>query len=177
MTSEDVRGALDHFVTDGKLIRYEVNGKSYLQDATVWETQHPQWAARSKYPAPEGWSDRVRTRENNEYVESGWDSVGGFGVQVNTPPEKDVRVPRVNGTNPYPYPQSQGQEPYIAQVRAARLESSESDIEDADYLEVDEVTGEVVEESPHEALIAEANTQLRRLFAENPTDTAGEAAG
>ena len=67
-----IDAALTAFSEAGKLMRYRVGGKALIQLAKWWENQPMQWAAVSRWPAPEGWADRVRTRQNNRYVEVNW---------------------------------------------------------------------------------------------------------
>ena len=178
VTTEDVSGALNHFVSDGKLYRYKVDGESYLQDVTVWETQHPQWAAVSKYPAPEGSTGRIRTRQNNAYVEADWDTAGGFGVQVNTSPEEHARTLGLNRRTRTRTRtrNSQEQRTHLAQVRAPRLGAMESDIEDAELIEIDATTGEVAEE-PSISRLAASTRDLSRRFAEHAKDAPSGSAG
>jgi hypothetical protein len=85
----DVQRALDRFVQDGRLHRYQVDGQRLLQIITWWEHQKPQWATASKLPSPEGWTDRVRTRLRGEFYVVDWDSPGGFArdVRPNHSPE------------------------------------------------------------------------------------------
>jgi len=83
----DVQAALDRFVADGKLHRYELDGKTLLQIVNWWRHQKPRWAARSAWSPPDGWRDRVRTRESGEYVEEAWSEPGGF-----------IRALRTNGS-------------------------------------------------------------------------------
>jgi len=42
------------------IIRYEVDGRDYIQLTHWWEYQNLQWAKPSSCPAPDGWIDRVR---------------------------------------------------------------------------------------------------------------------
>ncbi len=53
----DIEAALEMFANEGKLLRYEVDGKRYIQIVNWWDHQQGQWAMPSKYPAPEGWKD------------------------------------------------------------------------------------------------------------------------
>ena len=46
--------------TNDTLIIYETEGKQYIQLKNWWEYQSLQWAKPSDYPAPEGWTDRIR---------------------------------------------------------------------------------------------------------------------
>jgi len=76
--ASDIEEGLSIYERAGKLIRYSVKGKKYIQLLKWWENQKPQWAARSKHPSPEGWDDRIRTRENDKYISINWN-----------PPEED----------------------------------------------------------------------------------------
>jgi hypothetical protein len=82
----DVVAAIDRCVGAGQLLRYEDGGQRLLQVVDWWKRQKPQWATRSPLPAPAGWQDRVRTRQNGQYLEEGWSAPGGFtcDVQVNS---------------------------------------------------------------------------------------------
>lgn len=64
----------------GKSIyRYSANGKNLIQIVKWWKYQTPSWAAESKYPAPDGWIDRVKVHvAGNEVRTFNWDKVGGF---------------------------------------------------------------------------------------------------
>lgn len=55
--AKHVSDALDRFASAGRLHRYAVDGKAFLQIVKWWEHQRPQWAARSAHPAPDGWTD------------------------------------------------------------------------------------------------------------------------
>ena len=66
----DVEEALEAFTAAGKLHRYEADGKTLLQIVNWWKHQRPTWAQPSDYPAPRGWSDKARHRENGKYVVS-----------------------------------------------------------------------------------------------------------
>lgn len=71
---EQIETALMQFATDGKIIRYQADGHRYIQIINWFEHQQPKWANPSKYPAPEGWVDRVCTRINGKFVKSAsWD--------------------------------------------------------------------------------------------------------
>ncbi len=75
----DIAGYLDNFEEAGKIVRYEAGGKKLIQIVNWWKYQNPQWPAPSKYPAPEGWIDRVKHHStNNKIIVMNWDSEGGF---------------------------------------------------------------------------------------------------
>lgn len=133
----DVQEALDGFVDAGWLHRYEANGQSLLQDVGWWLYQKPQWAKPSRYPAPEGWTDRVRHRENGEYIESdGWTTPGGFGVQVNASGEDFTRTTRANPSalrdHPHPHPHP---DPHQHPDPKGKVKPSSSDKSDRGHLE------------------------------------------
>lgn len=59
----EIVSALEHFEEEGKIIRYSVNGRDYIQLAKWWQNQNLAWAAASKHPGPSGWTDHVRLKE------------------------------------------------------------------------------------------------------------------
>ena len=70
--ASDIETGIVKFEQEKKIQRYQVKGKKYIQILRWWENQRPQWAARSKYPAPNCWIDRIRTRENGKYFIENW---------------------------------------------------------------------------------------------------------
>ncbi len=71
--ASEIDKALALFAVEGKLIRYkDERGRGYLQLVKWWENQAPQWAMPSKYPAPEGWKDRVRSYIKGVYHCENW---------------------------------------------------------------------------------------------------------
>lgn len=76
----DIEAALVLYAEAGRVIRYVADDKKLLQIANWWEHQHPQWAQPSKWLAPEGWTDRVRTRINGRYVVENWADSEGSGT-------------------------------------------------------------------------------------------------
>jgi hypothetical protein len=54
------------------VIRYEVDGKRYIQLATWWDHQPLKYAVPSKYPAPEGWQDRYKTYYKGTNIIFNW---------------------------------------------------------------------------------------------------------
>ncbi|MCK9597668.1 MAG: hypothetical protein M0R06_01430 [Sphaerochaeta sp.] len=88
---KDIEGAIAQFAAAGRITRYIKDNKMIIQINNWWEHQHPQWASKSKWFAPDGWTDRIRTRENNHYVEENWRSPEPVAeVQVNEPQEVQV---------------------------------------------------------------------------------------
>lgn len=69
---EAVNDALGGFESAGRIHRYEADGKRLIQVLHWWSHQPQQWASASKWAAPGGWIDHVRTRENNQYHTENW---------------------------------------------------------------------------------------------------------
>ena len=74
---------LNKLNNDGKILRYQVEGKRLIQIVNWWSYQTPAWANYSKYPSPDGWVDRVRchvsgNRQGGEVETMNWDKQGGF---------------------------------------------------------------------------------------------------
>jgi len=86
----DVKRALDHFAADGKLLCYSADNKTLLQMVNWWRHQKPRFAVSSLFPAPQGWTDRIKTRVDGSYVEDSWDSEGGFNASRTTPSYEDI---------------------------------------------------------------------------------------
>jgi hypothetical protein len=83
VTTRDIEKGLALFVAKHKIIRYGVgtNGssKKLIQITNWWKYQHMQWAARSMYPAPVKWMDRIRAHEKgNIIVTENWEKEGGL---------------------------------------------------------------------------------------------------
>jgi len=98
----DIDAALARFAEAGKLIRYQADGKRLIQIVNWWEHQRPQWAQPSKWPAPEGWRDAVRTRQNGEYLADNW--TGARGLQVVPSGEPTTLYPHAGAHIPDPDP-------------------------------------------------------------------------
>lgn len=130
----DVEEALEAFTAAGKLHRYEAEGKTLLQIVNWWRHQRPTWAQPSAYPAPEGWTDKARHRENGKYVVSGnWEAgPAGFTDEAGPshgPSRESSREPSCEASpsreNPYPYPDPMEEPPSPAHADSERLESLE----------------------------------------------------
>ena len=102
LSKKNIEDGIDVFEKYGKIIRYKKDGKKYIQILNWWEHQRPQWATRSKHPAPDGWTDRVRSRENGQYVEENWKESIEYEPQENyysperspEQPSRDTQVAR-----------------------------------------------------------------------------------
>lgn len=101
-----IERALQTYEQCDKVIRYEIEGKKYLQIKNWWDHQQGQWATPSKHPAPEGWTDRVRSYIKGVYREENWDKKGNKTTpQVDTPAGQSTWTPHVAGHNPDPDPE------------------------------------------------------------------------
>lgn len=130
----DVEGALEAFTAAGKLHRYEADGKTLLQIVNWWKHQRPTWAQPSEYPAPKGWTDRARHRENGKYVVSeNWEhGPAGFVDEADLlhDPSRESsrersREASPSHENPYPYPNPTEKPPSSADADSEEVESLE----------------------------------------------------
>jgi len=86
ITVKDIEKGLSLFVNHHKIVRYAVgtNGSAQhlIQIVNWWRYQKSsQWAGRSRYPAPEKWTDRIRTHgKERSLVTENWDTDGGYLV-------------------------------------------------------------------------------------------------
>lgn len=78
LTDDKVEQALVKLVSAGKIIRYSAGGKRLCQIANWWKYQKPRWAKPSRFPAPDGWIDRVRYQTDKGIVTENWDLDGGY---------------------------------------------------------------------------------------------------
>jgi len=75
VSSEDMLKDLEAITKAAAVLRYEIDGKSYIQLTRWWEYQQLQWAKPSTLPAPEGWPDRIRVRSGEGVRVEGWPGV------------------------------------------------------------------------------------------------------
>ena len=80
----------------GMIFCYKKDGKSLAQIVNWWKHQAPSWAAASLYPAPDGWTDRVKVNsKGNKVLMENWTEQGGF-MEVHT--KVHTQVPTAVGT-------------------------------------------------------------------------------
>ena len=98
----EIENSLILYASGRKIIRYESGGKRYIQIVNWWDHQQGQWATPSKHPAPEGWTDKVRSFIKGEYREENWDKKGKSSNQpIDVHPDVHVGVhPSKVGTPP-----------------------------------------------------------------------------
>lgn len=70
VTPQEIEQCLVNF--NGHILRYEVDGKKYIQILNWWEHQPMQYAVPSNYPAPSGWTDRIRTHYKGVKLICNW---------------------------------------------------------------------------------------------------------
>ena len=94
ITLDKVPDLLREMVDLGMIVVYEtVRGQAY-QVFRWWEYQQLQWARPSKYPPPEGWTDRIRYSNRGDYYATGWETTGGFyAIPREQPTPKDDGTP------------------------------------------------------------------------------------
>ena len=84
----------------GMIFCYEKDGKSLAQIVNWWKHQAPSWAAASLYPAPDGWTDRVKVNsKGNKVLMESWTEQGGFmevhtQVPTQVPTSEDTQAPK-----------------------------------------------------------------------------------
>jgi len=80
ITQDDIPDLLAEMEEQEMIRVYEgADGEPLFQLVQWWKYQNPQWAQPSDYPAPEGWTDRVRKNvRGGNYLEENWDHQGGF---------------------------------------------------------------------------------------------------
>lgn len=69
---EEIEAAIAKFALAWRVHRYEVDGKRYLQILHWWDHQCPRFATPSRFPAPEGWTDHVRSSLRGKMVLIDW---------------------------------------------------------------------------------------------------------
>lgn len=87
LNNEIIADWLKVIAKEGCIILYEIDGKEYIQITHWWEYQFPQWAYPSKFPAPPGWTDRLRYRKDNSVVTYNWRKGGDNGSPPDFPDE------------------------------------------------------------------------------------------
>lgn len=74
-----VESTISELSAAGKILRYKSNNKRLIQIVNWWKYQSPSWASPSKFPAPDGWTDRAKYHKQDNKVESiNWSEEGGF---------------------------------------------------------------------------------------------------
>ena len=67
-----------------RLIRYEANGRRFIQIVRWWENQPMQYATPSNYPPPPGWVDKYRTNYKGRYIVFNWDGKDTPDTEIGT---------------------------------------------------------------------------------------------
>jgi len=79
-SAEQVAEQLQKMHDLGLIIWYEADGEKYVQLVSWWRYQDRRFARPSKYPAPEGWKDRIRYNDPHEpkrLILENWEGVFG----------------------------------------------------------------------------------------------------
>ena len=76
VTDAMVDKALGKMAKAGRIIRYGASGRRLCQIVNWWKVQKLSWAGESKYPAPDGWIDRVKMHVTGGTIKigSGWNT-------------------------------------------------------------------------------------------------------
>lgn len=76
---EQIERFLLQFADAGRIIRYVSDGKKLIQILNWWKHQTPQWASKSRYPAPPGWVDREKYHApGGKIAMNNWSLPGGY---------------------------------------------------------------------------------------------------
>jgi hypothetical protein len=121
---EDIQDGMATFEALGWTKAYTADGKALGQILGWWEHQPMQWAGYSKWQPPEGWQDRVRTRQGDRYICINWKGEGGDNTQ---PPEPaPAPAPKPKRTRKPPEPESPAVKLYrdITRVRCNRVQAA-----------------------------------------------------
>lgn len=100
---EEVTAGIKAVEELGVIVVYEVGGSTYIQIVNWWEHQNLQWAYPSSLPAPDGWQDRLRYREDGKVKTVNWEEPGGFVTGAQRPesgPDNGNSPHSNNGTDP-----------------------------------------------------------------------------
>ena len=91
-----IKSSLDTLESNGMIYRYNSGNKKLIQIVNWWKHQAPSWAAASLYPAPDGWTDRVKVNsKGNKVLMENWTEQGGF---MEVPAQVPAQVPTSVGT-------------------------------------------------------------------------------
>lgn len=96
LSSDQIKRDLEAIAAQDCIIIYEVDGKELIQIIKWWDYQSPQWAYPSKYPAPLGWNDRLRYRQDNRVIVYNWKP----DHSDYTPPPDDPDEPQLPPDSP-----------------------------------------------------------------------------
>ena len=95
-----IKSSLDTLESNGMIYRYKSGNKKLIQIVNWWKHQAPSWAAASLYPAPDGWTDRVKVNsKGNKVLMENWTEQGGFmevptQVPTQVPTSEDTQAPK-----------------------------------------------------------------------------------
>ena len=73
----DIPPILDEMEEQGMVLVYGEK-RQFGQLLNWWDYQKPRWARPSKWPPPDGWTDRVNIRVGGKVVTEGWGTDGGY---------------------------------------------------------------------------------------------------
>jgi len=95
-TPAKIKASLDILEHHDMIYRYQKGDKKLIQIVNWWKHQAPSWAAASLYPAPDGWTDRVKVNsKGNKVLIENWTEQGGFmEVPAQVPAQVHTQVPK-----------------------------------------------------------------------------------
>lgn len=122
-----IEKGLARFAEKGRILRYQVGGKKLIQIVNWWKHQTPSWAAGSRYPSPDGWTDRIKVHQGTRVVVSNWDKPGGFAT-ADLPTPVPIPLP-IDLPTPVPTQVSSplNESEYESESEMSRAESKETE--------------------------------------------------
>ncbi len=93
-SADEVAKQLQKMHDQELIVWYEADGEKYAQLVSWWKYQNRRFAHPSKYPAPEGWKDRIRYNDPHEpkrLIQENWEGTYGEprkGKRKEDPPLK-----------------------------------------------------------------------------------------
>ncbi len=101
ISAEDIQDDLEAIVAVASILRYDVDGKQYLQFEKWWTFQRHQWAKPSSLPAPPAWNDCINVRRGEGIYRINWrglpdvdSSQKTVATPVTTPNETPLATPK-----------------------------------------------------------------------------------
>ncbi len=103
-SAEKVAGQLKKMHDMGLIVWYEAGGEKYIQLVSWWKFQPLRFAHPSKFPAPEGWKDRLRfndPRNPKHLIEENWTAHTPVG-RPKKGDEEPIQDPYIGGLHREP---------------------------------------------------------------------------
>jgi len=171
ITLDKVLDLLREMVDLGMIVVYETDRGQAYQVFRWWEYQQLQWARPSKYPPPEGWTDRIRYSNRGDYYATGWETTGGFYAIPREQP-----TPKDDGTPPREPPRTPDGDQVDDQLNSIKPNSDQSNPTEPNPTSLNGAAAPPpVDNSPPEPLVDDDASLLSDLIAAGMTDRGARA--